>query len=325
MSSIFIQIPAYHDLELEKTLESIFVNCSGENTINIGVHFNYYKFLPQQIEKCLQNKHKYGQIKSLISEAPTNLGMQRARYLANSFYNGEDFYFQTDSHMMFKKNWDSILIDDYNYLNSQYNGTIAISSYCNGYSVDREKYYNWWLKKMRYSYEEINLNEINSIGNIIGYKFSAKKNNYQNLNTLDNIHNLVSGHFIFSTGNIAKLYKESPNLSAGEEALMSMRLVSSGFNIVTQLRETAKHLFPHPYITSEEGKKSLKNEQYETMILEYPRRISRVDFLELDINSFDFHEVKNELLGLNQANNILFNNMTLVDYTKICSLEMEKI
>ena len=324
MASIFVQIPAYHDLELERTLNSIFSNCSGNNIINVGIHFNYYENLPYQIEKTLQNKHKNGQVKSLVSKAPINLGMQKARYLANSFYDGEDFYFQTDSHMLFRKNWDCILIEDYNHLISLYKSKLAISSYCHGYSNDPKKEYSW-KNQLIESYTKPNLNEINSIGNKIGFIFKIKKNKCNFNNLTDNPHNCVSGHFIFSTGDMYKLYKEMPNLSAGEEALMSMRLISSGFNVVTQLTETAKHLLPHPYIESEDGKNSLKSKEYETMILEHPRRISRIDFAELDVNAFDWDEVANELLGLSQSRNILFNSMTLTDYLEICSLEFEKI
>lgn len=332
MASIFVQIPAYHDLELIKTIDSLYSQASGDNTINVGIHFNYYENLPEEIEIFL-NKKKYN-IKSIIKKAPDGLGMQKARYSVNNFYNGENYYFQTDSHMVFKKNWDSILIEDYNHLKNLYKSKIVISSYCHGYSYDSSEVRLFddgkWSSKMpnrsQMQQDELNLNEINSIGQRTNLKFKPKKNNCKYINSTDNIHNLVSGHFIFCTGELSTIYrKEGPNLSAGEEALLSMKLVSNGFNIVGQLRETAKHLFPHPYLSSENGKNSVNNKKYQDMLKEYPRRIARIDFAELDVNAFDWDLVHDELLGVSQTQNILFNNMSFQDYTEICWLEFEKI
>jgi len=250
--------------------------------------------------------------------------MQKARSAANSFYDGEDYYFQTDSHMLFRKDWDRILIRDYKTLSNLYKSKIAISSYCQGYSNNHNIQHKWNDNPLNSS-EFINLNEINSIGNIIGLKFKIKSNNCDYLTPTDNIHNCVSGHFIFSIGDIHKINKETPNLSAGEEAIISMRLVSSGFKVVGQLRETVKHLFPHDYLYSEDGKNSIKNKDYENMIEEYPRRIARIDFADLDVNAFDWDLVHDELLGVSKTKNILFNNMSLQEYAEICFLEFEKI
>ena len=73
MASIFVQIPAYHDLELIKTIDSLYSQASGDNTINVGIHFNYYENLPEEIEYCLSKKFLNGRIKSIINKAPAGL------------------------------------------------------------------------------------------------------------------------------------------------------------------------------------------------------------------------------------------------------------
>ena len=43
MSSIFIQIPSYHDYEIGRTIRDAIKKSSGNNTINFGLHVSYYK------------------------------------------------------------------------------------------------------------------------------------------------------------------------------------------------------------------------------------------------------------------------------------------
>jgi len=108
MTSVFIQIPSYHDYELGRTIRDAMNKSSGENQINFGVHLSYYKNNDINIPN-LNN------IKIEISKAPNNLGQGTSRHIANEFYDGEDYYLQIDSHTRFEEGWDKSLIENYNF------------------------------------------------------------------------------------------------------------------------------------------------------------------------------------------------------------------
>jgi hypothetical protein len=111
MASIFVQIASYSDNELSPTIKDLLDTASGENTINFGVHLCLYPGDEVAIPEL-------SCVKSIVSHAPNNLGVGIARSLAHSLYDGEDYYFQIDSHSRMDKNWDSYLIEQVKYYQS---------------------------------------------------------------------------------------------------------------------------------------------------------------------------------------------------------------
>ena len=105
MASIFVQIAAYQDYELPRTIIDCIKNSSKENTINFGVHLCY--------EQDNISVPDLSNIKFEKSMSPKNMGVGIGRNIANSFYDGEDYYLQIDSHMRFDPGWDKNLINDY--------------------------------------------------------------------------------------------------------------------------------------------------------------------------------------------------------------------
>lgn len=98
MVSIFIQISAYRDRELAKTIQDARAKASGQYELVFGVH---------ELIAEGDSVSDLGDAKVLTSVAPENLGVNAGRYLANSLYDGEDYYFQIDSHMRFVPSWDA--------------------------------------------------------------------------------------------------------------------------------------------------------------------------------------------------------------------------
>lgn len=105
MSTIFVQIASYNDDELTKTINDCVLKSSGKNDIYFGIHECYID------NKTIFNNPN---IKIAYSKAPENLGVGKSRYLANKFYNNEDYYLQIDSHTRFRKNWDDLAITNLN-------------------------------------------------------------------------------------------------------------------------------------------------------------------------------------------------------------------
>ena len=112
--TIFISMPSYNEQHLELTIKGCLENAEFPERIFIGawVHNNdgnKNEFLS-----------KYKNVKYARVDYPVVLGVGVGRLNALTFYNNEDYYFQIDPHMVFKKNWDSILIESFEELKKDY-------------------------------------------------------------------------------------------------------------------------------------------------------------------------------------------------------------
>lgn len=102
--TIFVSIASYRDLELPKTVESLLSNADNPEEIFLGI-----------INQDARNKHedfshiKNARVKNIHYKDARGAGY--ARKLAMELYNGEDYFFQIDSHMRFAKGWDTDLIN----------------------------------------------------------------------------------------------------------------------------------------------------------------------------------------------------------------------
>jgi hypothetical protein len=101
--SIFISIASYRDRELPKTVESLYDNADNPEDLTFGIvnqnernRFDDFSWLEDQV--VLRNMH--------YKEAR---GAGFARKIAMEMYDGQDYFFQTDSHMRFAKGWDTKL------------------------------------------------------------------------------------------------------------------------------------------------------------------------------------------------------------------------
>ena len=205
MSSIFIQIPSYRDFELNKTIASAVSNASGSNKLSFGVH-NCILF-----DGEIEVKTDYPEwvtINSATSIAPQNIGLQQARYLANEFYNGEDYYLQTDSHMRFVENWDVSLIG-------------GIKKY--------DAFYQCGI-----SFEE----NIEQFKNTLIPTQTAKVSS----NTCGYIKS-VSGGSIFTLGEFSKIKPNQTIAFWGEEPLIAARAFTHGFDLVMPFSHAIFHLY----------------------------------------------------------------------------------
>ena len=105
MASIFVQIASYHDFELGKTILHAIKQSSKKHEIHFGVFNCYYESNDIYIPKV-------DNLKIIEKQAPDGIGVGRSRNIANSLYDGQDYYLQCDSHTRFKENWDDFLISE---------------------------------------------------------------------------------------------------------------------------------------------------------------------------------------------------------------------
>jgi hypothetical protein len=234
MKSIFIQIPAYRDHELNETVKNLVDNASGCVKLSFGIH-NCVLF---SRETNVDTSYPFWvKINYLESVAPENIGLQKSRYIANEFYDNEDYYLQIDSHMRFKKNWDIILI------------------------TDLEKFKNEGIQKplitmypVAYIYNENNEEQFSGDFNLItAISISEdieifKETLIPSQTAVSSRENCiftasVSGGFIFTSGDFSKIKPNKKIAFWGEEPLIAARAFTHGFTLVAPIRQVVGHLY----------------------------------------------------------------------------------
>ena len=235
MASIFIQVPSYRDFELNKTVSSAVINASGMNKLSFGIH-NCILF-----DGEIEVKTDYPEwvtINSVTSIAPKNIGLQQARYIANEFYDGEDYYLQIDSHMRFVKNWDIALI--HGILNYQSMGLLKplITQYPPAYTYEDDGTENHRYNEPFYQ-----------CGIWFGEDVAKFKETLIPTQQARVIHDncgfikSVSGGFIFTLGQFANV-KPNPKIAFwGEEPLIAARAFTHGFDLVMPFTHNVCHLY----------------------------------------------------------------------------------
>lgn len=246
MSSIFVQIPSYCDFELPKTILSATQNASQQNQINFGICNitldKNYIYIPQQ------NLH-WSRISLFDDIAPKNIGLQKARKIANNFYDGEDYYLQIDAHMRFEKDWDIRLIE-------------LIVMYKNiGFKKPLLTTYppSYW-------YNSFLVEEFGSLKNVNAISFLENKNKFEttyvpsqlaiDINPNCFYTASVSGGFIFTIGEYANIIPNEKIAFWGEEILIAARAYTHGFDLLLPDQSYMWHLYyDHNKTIQENGRR----------------------------------------------------------------------
>jgi hypothetical protein len=223
MKSIFIQISSLNDDEFYKTIKDCIEKSSGTTELFFGLHECY-----------IDNKTEFDfdNVKIAYSKCPENLGIGKGRYIANKFYNGENYYLQIDAHSRFAKDWDISLINDLeNYIS---NGIDAILT----------------TYPMRYWYEngEEILESGNNINNIIVIKDQNILTETRNLKqeaggTIEiKCAESTSGGFVFGPGRIASV-EHHPGIFFGEELFRAAAFYTNGYCLMIPEKNVIYHLY----------------------------------------------------------------------------------
>ena len=134
--TVFVSIASYRDSQLTDTIDSLFANQSGNNTIIIGACMQD----TEENYKAFKYKDHPSVRTHFIPYQEAN-GVGYARNLIQQqLFDGEDYFLQIDSHTRACKNWDSILIDQ---LKSCASDKAVLSTYPNAFDVldEEEKYF----------------------------------------------------------------------------------------------------------------------------------------------------------------------------------------
>ncbi len=254
MSSIFVQIACYNDLELLETIKDVLDKSSENNDLHFGIHNCFFEenphdesFMRSELDK-LNRKYK---LSIQHSKFPDNIGVGLGRYIANQFYDDEDFYMQIDSHMMFMYKWDQVLIGLLNEAKKAGIEKPLISDPTNAYFVDKDgqrqienKYLSDHFKNENFDVEKLireksfakakykisDLNQRNEVNVVFKHCFDIDI-------VVQNLHNIfefiyVNGAFIFGEGTLHSIKPNKNLLMIGDEVLSSSRFYTHGYTVL---------------------------------------------------------------------------------------------
>jgi hypothetical protein len=242
MSSIFVQISAYHDHELYKTIIDCMAKSSGKNKINFGVHVCHLE--NDDIEYVQMSNIQY-----IKSKAPEGLGVGQGRYLANKFYNNEDYYLQIDAHTRFAQDWDISLIEDI-YKYSEAGCRPVLTAYPSGYHYDNGRI----IYDLQPTVVFADFEKDKKINKTDFLHQTSMENEKDNIFTRA----LSAGH-VFSDGSIAKILPNKKMFNWGEEFLYAVRLFTHGYDLMLPSKQNLYHLY---YGDREENQRRLSGKDF---------------------------------------------------------------
>ena len=221
---IFVSIASYRDDECSLTLQSLFNNAKIWNRCYAGICQQNNK----TDEDCLNNikienqdfKKNVRIIRISHKEAK---GPTYARFLCSSLWDGEDYYFQIDSHTTFSKDWDEKLI---NMIKEIKDKKLSLKPVISHYPIDKINIYKNESKVPHIKTAEYDSNGILKLSPA-GY--TDTNNDY--LRTC-----YMSAGMFFCSSTFLNEIPFDPTLDylfMGEEILTSVRFYTYGWDIFT--------------------------------------------------------------------------------------------
>lgn len=240
---IFVSVASYRDFECSNTINSLFENANKPHKIYIGICSQNSSV---SNEECLSKDLKYPNNVRIHRLKHTDaLGPTYARYLCSHLWEGEEYYLQIDSHMIFNKNWDKTMIDMYQELP---HNKCAFTTYPPDYGNKTNK------ASFTCSSHFDNINHQQGTFDIISEAQLRYEQNAQ-------ITPYFSAGFFFSKSNF--LYDVPydpylPYLFQGEEPLMAIRLYTNGWD----LYNPPKPVCVHNYVNNKEQNAASKKPKF---------------------------------------------------------------
>jgi len=234
-SKIFISIASYRDPVLLTTINSAIENAIEPDRIYFGV-------VLQDFDKDAPNFEKYNNI-SLIKMHPRDAkGAGYARHKALSLYNNEDYFLQIDSHTIFEKAWDYLVIHELEKAKKISNNNKVILSYFPPpfYVESNNKISFIKNNKLQPPYptkQRLKLNKKK--------EWTAERYEFENQDRpVPELSNTVLGGFIFSESSLIKEVPYDPDISFfGEELCFAMRAWTRGWDIYSPSENIVNHFY----------------------------------------------------------------------------------
>jgi hypothetical protein len=240
---IFVSVASYRDRELPKTVKSVFDNAKYSSNLKISVLSQELggshpdlSFIP---EKNLQYNKMH------MKDAR---GAGYARKVISEMYNGEEFFFQIDSHMRFEKNWDVRLLTMMEKAKSKAKTEkIILSQYPAPYRIftNGKEFYP---KDDQYYWSDPSWTSV-----VYTYKgeWAGNREAIEDFSVPHKSHAILAG-YMFAQGSLIEEVPYDDRISfMGEELCFSIRAYTRGWEIYAPNEMLAYHFYvrnEHPKI-----------------------------------------------------------------------------
>jgi len=291
MPSIFVQIASYEDPELYSTISDAVAKSSGLMTINFGVHASYVNPNGFSIPPKSNTKVTH-------SFPPNNIGVARSRRIADSFYDGEDFYLQIDAHSRFKKNWDEFLVYEY----YRYKGLGIDNPLITAYPMP------FWYEDGKEFYQDVDF--VHTIDLTHDKQLFLDWRHPKQSQVINTKHSVftpsVSAGSIFAKGKVPIPSKEI--FFDGEEITIAAMAYTQGYDIVLPQAPYMYHLYYSTYKETDTKRKIVWQE--------WPAEYA-------ELNSLSKEHIKNTFLNNVVGEGHLGDKRTLKEFSEFCGLDFE--
>ena len=229
-ATIFVQIAAYRDPDLPATLHNLIERAAQPERLQFGICLQLGDNDPNHWGTNAFPDHPLISVCSF--RASDSLGACWARRQAQSFYGGEDFLLQIDSHMRAVERWDELLLKTWAECSDP--GAV-LSVYPNGF---QQPCFLQTSTLPVMGADGFDDNGILRFQGISRFRLPEQQPERPIPGAF------IAGGFLFGPGSIASGVPYDPGLYFyGEEVAMSARLWTSGFNIYVPNRLLLFHLY----------------------------------------------------------------------------------
>lgn len=231
--SIFISIASYRDPELVSTIKSLINNADSPEDLHFGVVDQDQRNKWANLDFVPNLKHEKIHFKDAR-------GAGYARKLATELYDGEEFFFQTDSHMRFIKGWDTKLKNMYSWCSEkEKTDKVILSQFPAPFEVLTNGA-DYYIKDDEFFWDEP------SWTSVVNTYYGAWAGNRERIKDFSNPHpsHTVLGALLFSRGQIAKDIPYDERISfMGEELCYAIRAYTQGYKIYAPNEMVAWHFY----------------------------------------------------------------------------------
>ena len=235
--TIFISIASYRDAYCTKTLDSIYSTAANPKNVYVGLCTQNNVEDEDCILKNDELKLYQPNIATIRLKSHEAKGPTWARYLCATLFNNQDYFLQIDSHTLFEKDWDTILINMINDIKKNTTSSdVVISHYPPNYHDINNKDRN---VNMVDTICQSFFNENGMISFLGAEGIDMSKHKY-----VQTPH--IAGGMFFCQGKCIKDVPYDPylpKLFVGEEILHSARIWTSGYDIYSPTQAVVYHLY----------------------------------------------------------------------------------
>lgn len=238
---IFVQIASYRDPECQQTISDLFHQAKYPDRINVGLCWQYL----EGEDPNLVQVDRPNQVRQL--SIPVNLckGCCWARGQTQQLLKDEPFTLQIDSHMRFVKDWDVRIVNMLEKLRMQGVSKPILSHMPPGYDLNGVRD-DWFPTGLRGKFDEHGILVVKLLG----------KEPLNHAPPEPKLGAFIVAGFFFARSEVIKEVPYDPHLYfLGEEATLSVRLWTRGWDIYHPNEVLVYHLYRSSISASEKPKK----------------------------------------------------------------------